>query len=91
MMNFSERQDKVHSVFYKVKTVMESCTTKEQADATKKWGETIIRNWVEHMCKDLGAFHALYLYGLRDATVDSISILYDRQLCRISKNSLGND
>lgn len=72
-MTFAERQDKLTAISSKVRSVVLSCVTPEQLNASLKWGGTVLHNWTEHLCKDLGSFHCLYMYGLRDAMIDSLA------------------
>ena len=75
-ISFNERQDKLYSVFAKIKSVMRSCNTEEQLNAAKSWGMKVVDNWTEHFVGDLGSFYALYLHGFRDAMYDSINEVY---------------
>lgn len=72
-MTFAERQDKLTAISSKVRSVVLSCVTHEQLNASLKWGGTVLHNWTEHLCKGLGSFHCLYLYGMRDAMIDSLA------------------
>lgn len=72
-MTFAERQDKLTAISSKVRSVVRSCVTPEQLNASLKWGGTVLHNWTEHLCKDLGSITSLYMYGLRDAMIDSLA------------------